>query len=174
MTTDEQLAAIAELVTATDVAGIGIWLRGGWAVDFFLGRLTRDHADIDLYLSIDDVEELSELVEGLGYTEITTAPPEQQRDFDRMGVEISFALIRVLDGKAVVAGGPFEGEEWPVEMFNGPIGELAGVRCRVTRPEEQIEIKEMTPVWIPRRPRRQKDQDDIVLLREALRSEKND
>jgi hypothetical protein len=24
------------------------WLFGGWAVDFHAGRVTRDHADIDL------------------------------------------------------------------------------------------------------------------------------
>ena len=24
------------------------WLRGGWAVDFMLGRITRPHADIDI------------------------------------------------------------------------------------------------------------------------------
>jgi Aminoglycoside-2''-adenylyltransferase len=28
---------------------VELWLRGGWAMDFFLGRGTRDHHDIDWF-----------------------------------------------------------------------------------------------------------------------------
>jgi hypothetical protein len=28
---------------------VPVWLRGGWAMDFFLGQVTRDHADIDWF-----------------------------------------------------------------------------------------------------------------------------
>lgn len=35
-------------------------------------------------------------------------------------------------------------------------------------PEAQIEIKEMMPVWVPERPRRPKDRDDLALLRTEI------
>lgn len=161
-----QIAAISECVSAAGEAGIDLWLRGGWAVDFLIGRLSRPHEDVDFYLRAVDVDGLPELLGARGYTDVTTAPREQQRDFEREGVELSFALVRELDdGRVVVAGGPYADSEWPTGMLDGPIGELAGIRCAVISVAAQIEIKEMTPVWIPGRPRRQKDLDDIDLLR---------
>ncbi|HEV8102163.1 MAG TPA: hypothetical protein VGP69_00350 [Gaiellaceae bacterium] len=43
----DQLDAIASLDLALSGAGLDYWLFGGWAVDFWAGRLTRDHNDID-------------------------------------------------------------------------------------------------------------------------------
>jgi len=42
---EEQLLAAHELLTAN---GIPWAVAGGWALDLFLGRETRDHADLDL------------------------------------------------------------------------------------------------------------------------------
>jgi hypothetical protein len=44
------------------------------------------------------------------------------------------------------------------------------VQCPIMGPEAQIESKEMTPVWVPGRPRRPKDAEDIARLRQALSS----
>ena len=42
---EAQLAAAHELLTANDIP----WaVAGGWALDLFLGHLTREHADLDL------------------------------------------------------------------------------------------------------------------------------
>lgn len=42
-------------VTATDPGqGVELWLRGGWAMDFFLGPGTRDHHDIDWFARATD------------------------------------------------------------------------------------------------------------------------
>ncbi|MFF2458960.1 nucleotidyltransferase domain-containing protein [Peribacillus simplex] len=30
------------------VLNIDLWLRGGWVMDFLLGKITRSHSDIDL------------------------------------------------------------------------------------------------------------------------------
>jgi Aminoglycoside-2''-adenylyltransferase len=34
-------------VAMAERLGVQVWLRGGWAMDFFLGQVTRDHVDID-------------------------------------------------------------------------------------------------------------------------------
>jgi hypothetical protein len=43
-----ELAVLGELWALLGRTRIRFWLRGGWALDFHLGRLTRDHADIDV------------------------------------------------------------------------------------------------------------------------------
>ena len=52
--------------------------------------------------------------------------------------------------------------DWPP----GRIGEL---QVAIVNPHVQIEIKEM-PVWVPGRPSRPKDAEDIARLRQALES----
>lgn len=45
---------------------------------------------------------------------------------------------------------------------------LAGLTCAVISPADQVEIKQMMPVWVPGRPRREKDIADISVLLTAL------
>jgi hypothetical protein len=87
------------------------------------------------------------------------------------GEEMQFAwLARGDDGAVNVAGGPYAGERWPDGMLDWPAGRIGSVRCAIVSPHVQIEIKEMMPVWVPGRPRRQKDADDMARLRKALQS----
>ncbi|GJG88889.1 hypothetical protein tb265_40700 [Gemmatimonadetes bacterium T265] len=44
----DQLATVAALDALLAGHGISYWLFGGWAVDFHAGRVTREHADIDI------------------------------------------------------------------------------------------------------------------------------
>ncbi len=44
-----QLALLQKILDACESKAIPIWVRGGWAVDFALGQIAREHEDIDLY-----------------------------------------------------------------------------------------------------------------------------
>ncbi|GAA2860013.1 hypothetical protein Acy02nite_56150 [Actinoplanes cyaneus] len=59
----EQLEAIVE-VTAL---GLEVWLRGGRAMDFFLGRVTRPHRDVDWFAWSSDAGRLAAALTGRGY-----------------------------------------------------------------------------------------------------------
>ncbi|MFF4966209.1 hypothetical protein [Streptomyces sp. NPDC001037] len=86
--------------------------------------------------------------------------------------ESSFALLsKDRFGRVVVAGGPWAGEVWPEGMLGAPVGRIGALRCRITSPRAQIEIKQMMPVWVPGRPRRRKDTEDIARLEAALREQ---
>ncbi|TMF97813.1 MAG: hypothetical protein E6I03_13425, partial [Chloroflexi bacterium] len=57
----EDVARIAELMSTYRAA----WaLAGGWAVDAWLGRLTRDHGDVDLAVFENDRQALFEHLAG--------------------------------------------------------------------------------------------------------------
>lgn len=78
---------------------------------------------------------------------------------------MGIAIIRLDDqGNAVVAGGTWAGEPWPVGMLDGRIGRIGDTRAPVISPGAQIEIKTMLPVWNPTLRRRQKDLDDVAAL----------
>lgn len=165
-----QVRVIAEIVAATRAAGIDVWLRGGWAMDFHLGRVTRPHRDIDWFCAAADAGRLTALLHGLGYRDDPGVDPARQRDLLAPdGTEVSFALLGWdAAGHPVVPAGPYAGRPWPVDLLDGPPGRLGEVTCPIVAPRAQIEIKEMMPVWVPGLPRRAKDRDDVARLRAAL------
>ncbi|WP_345982944.1 aminoglycoside adenylyltransferase [Streptomyces sp. DSS69] len=139
-------------------------------MDFFLGSSTRDHTDLDWFARKRDAAPLTDELLRSGWEHLPGPPADQQRDFERQGEESSFALLEEGgSGHAVVAGGPWAGERWPDGMLEGPLGRIGPTACPVISPAVQMEIKRMTPVWIPGRPRRAKDAEDIRVLETALR-----
>jgi hypothetical protein len=151
--------------------GVDIWLRGGWAMDFFLGWVTRDHVDIDWHAWITDAPAITAALHADGYRTLAGPPSDQQLDVARDGLEMSFAwLDRTADGKITVAGGQYAGEAWPDGMLDWAPGRNGPIQCPIISPHVQIECKEMWPTWVPGSARRDKDVADVALLREALLS----
>lgn len=167
--TKRQLSAIADLLALAEELRVRVWLRGGWAMDFFLGSVTRKHLDIDWFALADDGLRLRDRLIGQGFQDVTTTEPGQQIDLVRDGVDHGIAMLRINDcGEPVVAGGPWAGEPWPVGMLDGTQGRIGDLTAPVIAPAAQIEIKQMTPIWNPRLSRRQKDIDDIAAIRAAM------
>lgn len=164
-----QLQLITDVMAVTAKHGAQVWLRGGWAMDFFLGRVTRDHQDIDWFAWAADAPVIiAELLEH-GYRQLPGPPPGQQADLVKDNEDLGFGwLARGSDGQVVVGGGPWAGAPWPDNMLDWPRGRIGQLQCPVISPMAQIEIKEMMPVWVPGFPRRAKDASDISLLRAAL------
>lgn len=161
---------IAETVQTAEALGAEVWLRGGWAMDFFLGAASRDHEDIDWFAWADDATALTGALLLHGWRSVPGSPPEWQLDFVKDGLESSLTLVnRDEAGRVVVAGGPWVGTPWPEGMLEAEPRCIAGVRCAIVSPQVQIEIKRMMPVWDASRPRRLKDAEDIARLEAALR-----
>ncbi|MER5918088.1 aminoglycoside adenylyltransferase [Streptomyces sp. NPDC001982] len=141
-------------------------------MDFFIGEVTRDHEDIDWFAWAEDASALTDGLLRSGYEPLSGSPADQQIDFCKQGVESSFALLATdRFGRVVVAGGSWAGEVRPEGMLDASVGRIAALRCRIISPRTQIEIKQMMPVWVPGRPRRKKDVEDITWLEAALREQ---
>ncbi len=63
---ERQLTLIEELTSICHSLPIELWLRGGWAVDFFIGRVTREHEDIDLFIWATDAPALARELDRAG------------------------------------------------------------------------------------------------------------
>ncbi|TWP31773.1 nucleotidyltransferase domain-containing protein [Leekyejoonella antrihumi] len=154
----EQLAAVAEVLGAGRRGGIEIWLRGGWAMDFYLGEISREHLDVDFFAWRHDLPQLVESLVANGWSEIGTHPRDQQRDLRRGAVELGFApLERDVEGRVVVGGGPWRGTRWPADILSDAVvGHIGDLCCPVISPRAQVEIKQMMPEWVPAMRRRPK------------------
>jgi hypothetical protein len=162
-----QLELIHEFASQAEEAGVDCWLRGGWALDFLLGRVTRAHEDIDLFIWAADSPRLLPRLTDKGYEEIGGPPPEQQRNLVKEGEEFHVTLLEENELGVVTAGGRWADFPWPNGMLEGPIGQIGDVRCRLISPEAQLWAKEEAP-----HARRDRDYSDIALLRQALAAEK--
>jgi hypothetical protein len=138
-------------------------------MDFYLGRVTREHEDVDLFAWARDAPALVAELVRTGFVELPRNHPDVQRDLTRYGEELQIALlVRNRDGEVVVAGGPAAGALWPHGMLEGPPGRLGDLVCPIINPRAQIEIKERFPAWRPDLPRRDVHQADIERLHAAI------
>jgi Aminoglycoside-2''-adenylyltransferase len=168
---ERQLSLIREFSQIAESVQIPFWLRGGWAMDFFLGRVTRPHEDIDLFVWAADSARLVEALTAHGFVEVEGPPPERQRNFLREGVEFHITLLeRAPSGEVFTASAPSEWGPWPADMLGTITGSVEGVTCPIVSPESQLEVKRKFREWRPDRPEREKDRADIELLEAALRS----
>ena len=60
--TDAQLSALSEVSRLLEEWAIDYWLFGGWAVDFYVGAVTRPHFDVDLAVWLADVPRIEALL----------------------------------------------------------------------------------------------------------------
>jgi Aminoglycoside-2''-adenylyltransferase len=126
---DEQLVAIQEVHEGCDNSGIDYWLFGGWAVDFHLGTVTREHADFDVAIWLSDRRTLETFLRGAGWRQSGAGEGYVEWDRGALHAEIAF-LVRDEDG--VVFTPVADGRaDWPPDAFETDVGVIGDVRARV-------------------------------------------
>jgi len=48
--------------------GIQVWLNGGWGMDALLGEQTRPHKDLDIFVQLEDVIRMRDLLTRDGFS----------------------------------------------------------------------------------------------------------
>ena len=126
-----QLAALADVGRLLDQLGVDRWLFGGWAVDFYAGRITRPHFDVDLAVWLDDVPRIGVALEGDGWRHEPDPGENGGTGYERGGVRLELTyLVRRDDGRIIT---PLRDSEasWPEDAFGADTRELGGVRARL-------------------------------------------
>ena len=88
-----QLRVIHLVVNALRVADVSAWLFGGWGLDARIGRITRDHGDIEFWVAREDGERSRSILVGAGATVLPTQPPEEACEFTWDGIDFSTAYF---------------------------------------------------------------------------------
>lgn len=58
---------VLHIVDIFEQADIPVWLDGGWGVDALIQKQTRQHSDLDVVVSFENVEKIIKLLKGQGY-----------------------------------------------------------------------------------------------------------
>jgi hypothetical protein len=127
----EQLAAVASLDAACSGAGIDYWLFGGWAVDFWVGRVTRVHDDIDVVGWRRDFERIKAALLRAGWTHSPVEGEVVGTRYRWRESEVEFTFVERRDDGAIVIPIPDQAIVWTTAGFGEERAELNGVRARV-------------------------------------------
>ena len=162
--TRAQLKLISEIADLFKRARFRFWLRGGWALDFLIGRVTRTHSDIDLVTWRRHAGRVQQMLRASGY-EVATVTEQAAIHFAKHDQDVAFAFIkRDEQGRIVTPGREF----WPWPPFPDALRSLDGIACRTMSVAALLEEKENYKKHSGR-PLRPKDKDSIRALR-SLRS----
>lgn len=144
---------------------VRLWLRGGWALDFFLGRVTRAHDDVDFVTWLRHAPRVKATMLALGYRAVPTMPPHLKFRKRRQEVGIIF-VERVGPGR--VRGMPTDWGWVSGALLETP-RHLGSAVARVVSPA-QLLAEKLSYQRNTGRPLRPKDRESIRALREATRT----
>jgi Aminoglycoside-2''-adenylyltransferase len=145
MTTDgraaTQLQTIGWLQALFAEQGIDYWLFGGWAVDFHVGRVTRNHADVDVAVWQADLDRIGVLLEAQGWDHAPEPGEDGYTGYERGDIRLELAFL-ACDEAGIVYTPLVEGRgDWPVGSFGDTQAEVDGVRAHVVDLASLIEDK---------------------------------
>lgn len=132
---------------------------GGWAVDALLGRQTRVHADLDLWLAAVDAEPLFVAVGGLGLDRVLPWPGDRPWNFvlhDGAQRRLDLHFYEPLADGRLHYGSCADGDVFPPAALAGR-GMIGGRLVRCEAPDWAVR-------WHTERPPRAVDRHDVALL----------
>jgi hypothetical protein len=166
-----QLLVIGAVVKVLEAVDITAWLFGGWGLDARIGRITREHGDIEFWVEHRNADRSKAALTGAGATALATQPPAESCEFTWDGVDFSTAYFdRRPDGSASQPQGRWSDWWFPPGSFGDEPGLLDGAPVLAMSVAGMLAMKEQFPGLRNGRPWRQKDIDDIEILRGLLRA----
>jgi Aminoglycoside-2''-adenylyltransferase len=163
---ERQLQVIRKVIAVTQAADIPAWLFGGWGLDARIGRITREHGDVEFWVDRIHADLSKAVLVGAGAMALTTQPPEESCEFSWDGVPFSTAYFdRQSDGSSIQLLGRFSDWLFPPGSFGDEPVTLDGMPVLAMSVAGMLAMKEQFPHLRNGRPWRQKDIDDIEILR---------
>jgi lincosamide nucleotidyltransferase A/C/D/E len=143
-----------DLLKKAGQIGVDVWISGGWGVDTVVGRQTRPHNDIDIFVQKKDARAFTEMLRLNGYRETkmeyTTNDHTGWCNPDNCTIDLhlfEFAEAGTLR---------FENETYPSDVLNGT-GTIGGITVRCLTAEAQL-------LYHQGYEQTEKDRHDVLLL----------
>ena len=164
---ERQLKYLKETHSLLEAARVPHWLAGGWAIDFLVGRVTRQHSDVDFAIWKDDWERVEALLLAHEFTLRANEFPEETGRLVHKGTNFEFYLLQRNAAKDIFVGGRWADWSFPDDCWN-QTGCLEGLLVPVMSPKNLLDGKQRWPDQEQGSPLRKKDQQDIDILRSYL------
>src|SRR5215217_4371273 len=87
------LEALRSASSALDSANLEYWFFGGWAVDLWVGRLTRPHDDIDVLVWRDDETRVHDALGTASWVHTPASKDLVGTNYGRNGYELQLTFV---------------------------------------------------------------------------------
>ena len=158
------LAALGSAAGALDAAEVEHWFFGGWAVDLWVGRVTRAHDDIDVLVWRRDEQRVDDALSADGWSHRPTPEDLVGTSYLRDDQELQLTYVVPGEQGGVVVPVP----EQPIVLSAGALPfarrDVEDVSARVLTLEMMLAIKESPR---PDEAGGAKDRADLEALREV-------
>jgi hypothetical protein len=151
-------------------AHVAIWLFGGWGMDARLGRITRDHGDVEFWIEREQAERSKTALVDAGAVALETQPPAEACEFTWDAVPFSTAFFDRHPDGTITFVGQLADLELPPGSFDEEPGLLGDLVVPTMSATGMLAMKEQFPTLRKGRPLRGKDRQDIETLRALIRS----
>ena len=166
--TRHQLEVISAFTRSLMPGGQRAWLFGGWGLDARLGRVTRDHGDIEFWVHSGQAEQTQALIAVTGAVRLDTQPAEESAEYDWAGTRFSTAYFDARPDGSFASRGRFSDWVFPAGSFPDEPVELAGRPVLAMSVAGMLAMKEQYPRLRHGHPWRDKDLADMEVLRWML------
>lgn len=166
--TRTQLDQIGEVRSALGAERIRWWLFGGWGLDARIGRITRDHHDLEFWVFEEDAPATRAALVDRGFVALPMRYPEESQEFVKDGVDSSSAFLWRNDDGSVGVRGRWSNWHFPPDAFQAPPGRLRDLEVPAMSVAGMIAMKEQYPTLRNGQPLREKDVADLRILRQLL------
>jgi hypothetical protein len=164
--TRAQLAVIEAVAGVLRADGISAWLFGGWGLDARIGRITRQHEDVEFWVERVFAERSRAALVRAGAEGLATQPPTESCEFTWHSTDFSTAYFdRHPDGGFSQPDGRFSDWLFPPGSFEDRPVTLVGIPVLAMSVAGMLAMKEQFPQLRNGRPWRPKDVADIETLR---------
>lgn len=129
---------VLEIVACLDVAGVAVWLDGGWGIDALLGEETRPHDDLDVVMGMAKLDAAREALHALGFVLAVDELPTRcvLRDAGDRRIDVH-PVVFDCEGGGLQRQPDGSDFRYPPEGLSG-IGMVVGRVVRCLTPELQL------------------------------------
>ena len=127
---------VCEILEMLSEASVKVFLDGGWGVDALIGRETRIHNDIDLFVEKKDYCITISVITGKGYREVIM---DYTTDSHTVWKDYNGRIIDLHSFEYVEDGILYEGYTFPSDTFSGK-GNIGNIEVTCINPEAQVQF----------------------------------
>ena len=125
-----------EILEMLSEASVKVFLDGGWGVDALIGRETRIHNDIDLFVEKKDYGKAISVITWKGYREVVM---DYTTDSHTVWKDDNGRIIDLHCFEYVEDGILYDGYTFPSETFSGK-GNIGNIEVTCINPEAQVQF----------------------------------
>jgi hypothetical protein len=138
-----QLDALASVTALLEETGIDYWLFGWWAVDFYIGTITREHDDVDIAVWLDEVPRIRSMLQKDGWRHAPYPGEDGGTGYERNGVRLELTFLIGDDAGRIYVPLRKAPVQWAESVFPQDVRELLGVRSSIIPLAKLLEGKAM-------------------------------